>query len=113
MNQAARSAASAMPTLSSTTLSTLSSKIEKPAYDVAKIGTGILHISLGAFHRAHQAVYTDDVLAKQGGDWGICGVGAMASDKTLIEPIQGARLFVQCHDARCQGLGCARYRCNA
>lgn len=31
---------------------------------------GILHLGLGAFHRAHQAVFTEDA----GGDWGICGV---------------------------------------
>jgi fructuronate reductase len=29
---------------------------------------------LGAFHRAHQAMYTDDALALRGGAWGICGV---------------------------------------
>ena len=34
---------------------------------------GILHLGLGAFHRAHQAVYTDDVLARDP-RWGICGV---------------------------------------
>src|SRR5690606_4140395 len=28
----------------------------------------------GAFHRAHQAVYTEDAMAVGGGDWGICGV---------------------------------------
>ena len=30
----------------------------------------IVHLGLGAFHRAHQAVYTADA----GGDWEICGV---------------------------------------
>ncbi|WP_433471454.1 mannitol dehydrogenase family protein [Saccharomonospora azurea] len=31
---------------------------------------GILHLGPGAFHRAHQAVFTEEA----GGDWGICGV---------------------------------------
>ena len=33
--------------------------------------TGILHLGLGAFHRAHQAAYTQDAIVKAGGDWGI------------------------------------------
>ena len=36
--------------------------------------TGIVHLGIGAFHRAHQAVYTEDAIAAAGGDWGICGV---------------------------------------
>lgn len=35
---------------------------------------GILHIGLGAFHRAHQAIFTEDAMARSGGDWGILGV---------------------------------------
>lgn len=36
---------------------------------------GILHLGIGAFHRAHQAVYTEDAAAAAGeGGWGICGV---------------------------------------
>ncbi len=35
---------------------------------------GIVHIGLGAFHRAHQAVYTEAALRKHGGDWGIVAV---------------------------------------
>lgn len=45
-----------------------------PRFDRNRLGTGIVHIGLGAFHRAHQAIYTDDVLSKQGGDWMITGV---------------------------------------
>lgn len=36
---------------------------------------GIVHLGLGAFHRAHQAVYTQDALATgPESSWGICGV---------------------------------------
>jgi len=38
------------------------------------VGAGMLHLGLGAFHRAHQAVYTEDAIAAAGGDWGIVGV---------------------------------------
>ncbi|WP_438862496.1 mannitol dehydrogenase family protein [Neptunicella sp.] len=42
-------------------------------YDRNQLGIGIVHLGPGAFHRAHQAVFTDNALA-YGGDWGICGV---------------------------------------
>ena len=45
-----------------------------PAYDPAGHRAGIVHLGIGAFHRAHQAVYTDDALALHGGDWWIIGV---------------------------------------
>src|SRR4051812_30274477 len=35
---------------------------------------GIVHLGLGAFHRAHQAVYTAEAIERAGGDWGILGV---------------------------------------
>ena len=35
------------------------------------LGIGILHLGLGAFHRAHQAAFTQDAIAAGGGDWGI------------------------------------------
>ncbi|MFH8252692.1 mannitol dehydrogenase family protein [Microbacterium sp. B2969] len=37
---------------------------------------GILHLGLGNFHRAHQAVYTSAAIAADGGDWGIVGVAS-------------------------------------
>lgn len=37
---------------------------------------GILHLGLGSFHRAHQAVYTASALVAEGGDWGIVGVAS-------------------------------------
>jgi len=46
----------------------------RPGYDPGAVGVGIVHLGLGAFARAHAALYTDDVLAAHGGDWGLCGV---------------------------------------
>lgn len=45
-----------------------------PAYVPEDHGCGIVHIGVGAFHKAHQAVYTDTALALAGGDWRITGV---------------------------------------
>jgi fructuronate reductase len=56
--------------LSDATLGGLPAAIKRPAYDRAAVTTGIVHLGIGAFHRAHQAVYTDDVLADDS-SWGI------------------------------------------
>ena len=45
-----------------------------PAYRPEDHGIGIVHIGPGAFHKAHQAAYTDTALALAGGDWRILGV---------------------------------------
>lgn len=47
----------------------------RPRVDLRGVRVGIVHIGLGAFHRAHQAVFTEDAMAASGsGEWGICGV---------------------------------------
>ncbi|WP_421904608.1 mannitol dehydrogenase family protein [Mameliella sp.] len=56
------------------TLDQLAQGVRRPGYDPAAHGPGIVHIGLGAFHKAHQALYTDDALASAGGDWRITGV---------------------------------------
>lgn len=41
---------------------------------IRKNGRGIVHLGIGAFHRAHQAWYTHKAMAEYGGDWCITGV---------------------------------------
>lgn len=43
--------------------------------------TGIIHLGLGAFYRAHGAVYIEEAMQKSGGDWGIVGVSLMRPDQ--------------------------------
>lgn len=45
---------------------------------------GIVHLGPGAFFRAFNAIYTDDVILNQGGDWGIIAV-SMQSDRARRE----------------------------
>ncbi|MBI3708491.1 MAG: mannitol dehydrogenase family protein [Proteobacteria bacterium] len=59
--------------LSLSRLPSLPREVAQPSYDVARLSCGILHLGIGAFHRAHQAVYTDAALAAAGGAWGIVG----------------------------------------
>ena len=43
-------------------------------YDRSALKVGIVHLGIGAFHRAHQAVYVDDLLRQGAGHWRIAGV---------------------------------------
>lgn len=65
-----------------TTTDDLPQGVVRPAYTRADHGAGIVHIGLGAFHKAHQAVYTDDALAAAGGDWRIIGVSLRSTAPT-------------------------------
>ena len=67
-------------TLSAATLRNLPASVNTPAYDRTSHAPGVVHLGLGAFHRAHQAMVFDQLLA--GGDlrWGIHGVGMTRPD---------------------------------
>lgn len=53
-------------------------------FDRSGVGTGIVHIGVGGFHRSHQAVYVDDLLGRgQHRQWGICGVGLLPGDRRM------------------------------
>ncbi|SNS16435.1 mannitol dehydrogenase family protein [Tropicimonas sediminicola] len=74
--------------LSRETLGALPEGIARPAYDPAGVRPGILHVGMGNFHRAHQAIYIDDVLALGGSDdWGILGAGVMRYDAEQREAL--------------------------
>lgn len=75
--------------LSLATLPDLQGKADLPAYDRAALSPGILHFGIGNFHRAHQAVYLDD-LFNQGRDrdFAIVGAGILPSDNALREKLR-------------------------
>ncbi|KAB0622430.1 mannitol dehydrogenase family protein [Castellaniella defragrans] len=60
-----------MDRLSQRMLTALKPGVAIPSYDRARMETRIVHLGAGAFHRSHQAVYTDSLM--EGGDvrWGI------------------------------------------
>jgi mannitol 2-dehydrogenase len=55
-----------------------------PRYDRTALEPRILHLGVGGFHRAHMALYTDEVAAA-GGDWGIRGVGLLDADRRMAD----------------------------
>lgn len=61
-----------------------------PAYDRSRLTPGIVHIGLGNFHRAHMAVYLDDLFALgEGMDWAIIGAGVRAPDARMRDALLG------------------------
>jgi len=71
----------------------LPTQVQLPNYDRDQLKSRIVHIGFGAFHRAHQALMTDRVLNKQGGDWGICEVSLFGRDNLIKALRQQDNLF--------------------
>jgi mannitol 2-dehydrogenase len=51
-----------------------SRRVATPRYDRSRLLPGVVHIGVGGFHRAHQAVYFDELATQGVTDWGIVGV---------------------------------------
>lgn len=66
--------------LSDATLRLHSRRIEVPTYDRSSLQRGVVHIGAGNFHRAHQAVYFDDLACAGNTDWGVTGVSLHSPD---------------------------------
>ncbi len=78
-----------MTRLSAAFLNSAPKTIRVPDYNRTSVTAGIVHLGVGAFHRAHMAVYVDDLLA---GDpsWGIVGASLRRPDtKDALEPQDG------------------------
>lgn len=78
----------------------LPASVQRPAYDRTQLKTGILHLGDGAFHRCHQAEWTDDALAAEFGDWGIVGVNLRPPD---LGSTLGAQSGLFCRELREDG----------
>jgi fructuronate reductase len=61
-------------------LARLPAAVRRPDYGFRNLSIGQVHLGLGAFHRAHQAVYTEEALRSSGGDWGILGASLRHAD---------------------------------
>lgn len=77
--------------ISEKTLSQLPASVSKPTYDRSKVVGSIVHLGIGAFHRAHQAMFTDAALAATGDlSWGLVGAGVISADmKDALMPQDG------------------------
>ncbi len=74
--------------LSARTLAYWRGRLPVPAYDRDRVTPGVVHVGVGGFHRAHQAMYHDQLMNEGAAlDWGICGVGVMAADRMMKQAL--------------------------
>ena len=66
--------------LSERTVTALPEDVTRPDYDRGAQAIGIVHLGIGAFHRAHMAWYTDRAMDRGDRDWGIAGVSLRSAD---------------------------------
>ena len=71
-------------------LTALAGRVPVPSYDRGAVTPGIVHLGVGGFHRAHQAMYVDRLM-NQGLalDWGIVGVGLLPGDRRMRDALHG------------------------
>lgn len=70
-------------------LAELRDTLPVPDYPRSPERTGIVHFGVGGFHRAHQAMYLDQLMSRgEALDWGICGVGALPGDRAMAEALR-------------------------
>jgi len=69
--------------LSTENLRRLDPRVSIPGYDRGSGAGGIVHIGVGGFHRAHQAVYLDDLCRAGVADWSITGAGVLPGDAAM------------------------------
>ncbi|CDN49400.1 mannitol dehydrogenase family protein [Neorhizobium galegae] len=75
--------------LSLASLSDAAATAAVPAYDPKSLTAGILHFGVGNFHRAHQAIYLDDLFnTGKAHDWAIVGAGVMPSDGAMRDKLK-------------------------
>ena len=77
-------------------LGSIPPSVSRFAYDRDAQAIGIVHLGIGAFHRAHQAMYTDRAMSAGDRDWAICGVslrswGAGRISSPQREPATGSK----------------------
>jgi mannitol-1-phosphate/altronate dehydrogenase len=54
-------------------------------YDRSVVRKGIVHIGAGRFHRAHEALYCHELLAKGDLRWGISAAYLLDSDQPTVD----------------------------
>src|SRR4051812_49583674 len=66
--------------LTDSNLTDLPPGVEGPGYDRSAVRPAVVHIGVGGFHRAHQALYFDELATMGEIGWGVVGVGLRRPD---------------------------------
>lgn len=74
--------------LANSTIASLAGQVAVPSYDRRQVRRPIVHLGVGGFHRAHQAVYLDDLAERRvTSEWGERGVGLLPGDQRMAEAL--------------------------
>src|SRR5919204_1580069 len=75
-------------TLNNESVASFAERVAVPTYHRADLRQAIVHLGVGGFHRAHQALYLDD-LAQRGitMEWGERGVGLLPGDRSMADAL--------------------------
>src|SRR5919198_2362446 len=77
-----------MPQLSDAALPSLAGQVAVPTYDRGQLQRSIVHLGVGGFHRAHQAIYLDALAERRiTSDWGERGVGLLPADRRMADAL--------------------------
>jgi fructuronate reductase len=88
--RASTTGARPMTRLGKAALPSLPADVARPHYDLDAVQVGVVHLGVGAFHRAHQAVYLDDRLAAGETGWAIHGASLRSPEtQKALEPQDG------------------------
>lgn len=71
----------------------LTAKATLPDYDRNRLIPRIVHLGFGAFHRAHQGVYTDILAAEHNSDWGYCEMNLIGGEQQIADLKQQDNLY--------------------
>ncbi len=75
-------------TLTNETLASFAERVAVPTYARDGLRSSIVHLGVGGFHRAHQALYLDDLAQRRiSMDWGERGVGLLPGDQRMAEAL--------------------------
>ncbi|HEX4691908.1 MAG TPA: mannitol dehydrogenase family protein [Solirubrobacteraceae bacterium] len=75
-------------------------RLPAPPYDRAQVTPGVVHIGVGGFHRAHQALFHDRLLERGETAWGLCGMSVLDADRRIqdvLEAQDGLYTLVEKH----------------
>jgi mannitol 2-dehydrogenase len=74
--------------LNNSSLKELTVRVSVPTYNRENVKTGIVHVGVGGFHRAHEAMYIDQLLHDESNaNWGICGVALLSFDQKIYNTL--------------------------
>src|SRR5438132_587073 len=74
--------------LRQTNLTSLPGQVARPTYPREQLRTPIVHFGVGGFHRAHQALYLDDIAERRISlEWGERGIGLLPADRRMADAL--------------------------